>query len=75
MGEDVFTVLTMPDEIFEAVYGGENAICDNTDVCESCLWNRLGCYFVSQDQVAGYTDKGDGILVYCPNYEKEAETI
>lgn len=44
----------------------------NEDMCETCVFAKYDCWYpMGGKVVAGWDDKGVGIIVACKNYEKD----
>ena len=44
----------------------------NENMCETCVFAKFDCWYpMGGKVVAGWDDKGAGIIVACKNYEKD----
>ena len=44
----------------------------NENMCETCVFAKFDCWYpMGGKVVAGWDDKGVGIIVACKNYEKD----
>ena len=44
----------------------------NENMCETCVFAKFDCWYpMGGKVVAGWDDKGIGIIVACKNYEKD----